>query len=296
MQSGDCIKVLGGFDQPVSSCAFTANGQTIITGSFDKGLSIAEWNLIGERTYTWPTSHRTEDLALSPDERWLIAMDEQQRLHVYNYATREHVYNYQLSARATSLSFSIDSKHVLVNKTDNEALLINIETRDTVQRYIGHTGGNYTIRSDFGGANENFVISGSEGEGTLMLNLTCNLTLTCCRWPSPHLAQDDRVPGSRTRSPQRKLQRGGLESHRPVHVCHWRRRWEDQDVSTNHRQHCPRSLSILTSLSRRWSNADRKRMSASLPVPVPVPSAAKHSNGTTSRSSNGSLVATDLWA
>jgi WD40 repeat protein len=91
-------------------------------------------------------------------------MDEQRNLHVYNFDTREHMYDLMLNARPTSLSISRDSRHMLVNKTDNEALLIDIETRETVQKYTGHTGGQFTIRSGFGGANENFVISGSEGE------------------------------------------------------------------------------------------------------------------------------------
>jgi len=53
-----------------------------------------------------------------------------------------------------------------VNRTDGEAQLIDIATRDTIQKYRGHSGGEYTIRSGFGGANESFVISGSEGETT----------------------------------------------------------------------------------------------------------------------------------
>jgi WD repeat-containing protein 26 len=164
LQSGECVRVLSGFEEPVSSCVWAADGQTFITGSFDRELSICQWDLQGECVHTWTKTHRTEDLSLSRDQRWLVAMDEQHHLHVYNFATREHLYDIALSARATSLSFSRDSRHVLVNKADNEAVLIDIETRDAVQRYTGHSGGSFTIRSDFGGANENFVISGSEGK------------------------------------------------------------------------------------------------------------------------------------
>lgn len=158
------MRVLSGFEEPVSSCVWAADGQTFITGSFDKELSICQWDLQGECVHTWTKTHRTEDLALSRDQRWLVAMDERQHLHVYDFVTREHVYDFALSARATSLSFSRDSTHILVNKADNEAILIDIEARETVQRYTGHSGGKYTIRSNFGGANENFVISGSEGK------------------------------------------------------------------------------------------------------------------------------------
>jgi WD40 repeat protein len=148
----------------VSSCVWAADSQTFVTGSFEKTQSMKLWNLRGDCLHTWVNTHRTEDLALSRDQHWLVAMDEQCNLHIYNFVTREHVYDLALRARAASLSISRDSKYILVNKADNEAVLIDIDARETVQKYTGQIGGTYTIRSDFGGANENFVISGSEGE------------------------------------------------------------------------------------------------------------------------------------
>lgn len=156
--------MIGDFEEPVSSCVWAADGQSFVTASFDKTHSLRLWNLRGDCIYTWPNQHRTEDLALSRDQRWLVAMDEQCTLHVYNLITREHVYDLVLNSRAASLSISRDSKFLLVNKADCEAILIDLETRETVQKFTGQKGGNFTIRSDFGGANENFVISGSEGE------------------------------------------------------------------------------------------------------------------------------------
>ncbi len=164
LQTGECLRVLDGFDEPVSSCVWTSDGQTFITGSFDKNNSICQWNLHGECVAAWPKLHRTEDLALSRDQRWLIAIDERCNLHVYNFATQELVYDLALQVRATSVSISRDSRYLLVHKADREAVLIDIETRETVRRYTGQATGVYTIRADFGGANENFVISGSEGE------------------------------------------------------------------------------------------------------------------------------------
>jgi WD40 repeat protein len=158
------IKVLERFDEPVSSCVWAADSQTFVTGSFDKSRSLCSWNLHGDRIHTWTTSHRTEDIALSPDQRWLAAMDDQRTVHLYNFGNREHVYDLMVNARPSSLSISRDSRYMLVTKTDNEAVLIDIETRDTVVKYSGLVGGEFTIRSGFGGANENFVISGSEGK------------------------------------------------------------------------------------------------------------------------------------
>ncbi|KXX74493.1 WD repeat-containing protein 26 [Madurella mycetomatis] len=161
---GECVRELERFDEPVSSCVWAADGQTFVTGSFDKSRSLCSWNLRGDRIHTWTTSHRTEDVALSPDQHWLAAMDDQRTVHLYNYETREHVYDLTVNARPSSLSISGDSRYMLVTKTDNEAVLIDIETRETMAKYSGLVGGQFTIRSAFGGANENFVISGSEEE------------------------------------------------------------------------------------------------------------------------------------
>src|SRR5699024_11205273 len=61
-----------------------------------------------------------------------------------------------------------DSRHLLVNKQDSEAQLIDLVSRNSVQKFLGHTGGDYLIRSAFGGANESFVVSGSE-DGNILI-------------------------------------------------------------------------------------------------------------------------------
>ncbi|KAL2152510.1 hypothetical protein VTH82DRAFT_5694 [Thermothelomyces myriococcoides] len=166
-ETGECLADLRDFGEPVSSCVWAADGQSFITGSFDKNRSMKMWDLRGNLLYAWENNHRTGDLALSRDQRWLVAMDERCTLHFYDFPTKGHVYDLTLDPRdsvlkASSVSISRDSRHLLVNLTDNEALLIDMETRETVQKYTGQKGGHFTIRSDFGGANENFVISGSE--------------------------------------------------------------------------------------------------------------------------------------
>jgi WD repeat-containing protein 26 len=103
-------------------------------------------------------------MAISPDGRWLVTMSDTSHIRVYNFTTRDFDYELNLNVRLTSVSISQDSRHLLVNQQNNVAQLIDLTRREVVQTYTGHTGGNFLIRSALGGANESFVISGSEGE------------------------------------------------------------------------------------------------------------------------------------
>lgn len=163
-QSGTLIKQLKKLGEPVSSCVWAPDGESFVLGCFDKNNALCTWSARGEELFVWTKKIRVEDLAISPDGRWLVAMDDQHRIHVYDFPTRELRYDLELSCRGTSIRISQDSKYLLVNKQDAVAQLINLATRATVQKYTGHLGGDYTIRGDFGGANESFVISGSEGQ------------------------------------------------------------------------------------------------------------------------------------
>ncbi|KAK4204252.1 WD40-repeat-containing domain protein [Triangularia verruculosa] len=160
--TGELVKQLDKFGEPVSSAVWLPDGQSFITGSFDKPKSLCQWDLSGNLLYTWTRHHRTEDLALSPDGHWLVAMDDQCALHVYNVPRREHDWDVYVESRLTSVSVSQDSRYILVNTVEDEAQLYEIETREMVQKYKGHSGGQVIIRASFGGANENFVVSGSE--------------------------------------------------------------------------------------------------------------------------------------
>ena len=164
-QSGKCITVLQNFTEPVTTAAWTPDGQAFATGSLDKKCSLNLWNLSGEKLHTWSSAnYRIQDLAISPDGQRLVTISVEKQIFVYNLATRDEEYSLRLRTDMTCVSISRDSRHMLVNMADNELQLIDLRSAEIVQRFMGQKQGKYVIRSAFGGADENLVISGSEGK------------------------------------------------------------------------------------------------------------------------------------
>lgn len=148
------------------------DGQSFVVGTLDKNHSLCTYSVHGDEVIEWGKKHRVQDLCGSPDGRWLAAVDDSTTIHVYNAETRELEYEMELKTRPTSVSISSDSRHLLVNKKDGEAQLIDLVTRQSIQKFLGHTGGDCLIRSSFGGANESFVTSGSEDGNILIWHKT----------------------------------------------------------------------------------------------------------------------------
>ncbi|KAM3556118.1 hypothetical protein ARSEF4850_005682 [Beauveria asiatica] len=167
-RSGALIKKLFSFDKPVTGCLWAADSKSFVLGGLSRAHGLCTFSVNGDEIQEWGRDHRVQDLALSPDGRWLVALDDRHTFHVYNAKTREFFYSHELKTRPTSVSISEDSKHMLLNKRDGEAQLIEIETKAYKQKFLGHTGGEFLIRSAFGGANEGFVVSGSE-DGNILI-------------------------------------------------------------------------------------------------------------------------------
>lgn len=159
------LKQLPRFGEPASSCVWAPDGQSFVTGCLDKEQNLCQWNLHGELIYDWGRAHRIQDLAVSPNGHYLVAMGHETFVHVYNFVTRELEYELDMKAVGlSSVSISQNSRYLLVNKSDGEARMIDLDTRETYRTFkSGAKGGNFIIRATYGGANESFVIFGSEG-------------------------------------------------------------------------------------------------------------------------------------
>jgi WD40 repeat protein len=126
-------------------------------------MQLCVWNHSGNRVHAWSGNYRVRDCSITPDGRRLVVLSSEKKIHVYDFRTREEEYSLAVKVDLTCLSITSDSRYMLVNRVDNEIQLLDIETAEVVRKYSGQKQGQCVIRSIFGGANENFVVSGSEG-------------------------------------------------------------------------------------------------------------------------------------
>lgn len=150
------------FNEPVTSCVWAPDGQAIILGTLSTTDGLSQWSLDGELQVRLSKDQRIEDVAISNDGRWLVASAFPSKVLIYNYQARKMEAELDLGVRATSLDVCEQSRYVLANRQDGGAVLIDLVTRETRAMYTGAKGGDYAIRAEFGGANEAYVISGSE--------------------------------------------------------------------------------------------------------------------------------------
>ncbi|KAI9887002.1 MAG: hypothetical protein M1823_001218, partial [Watsoniomyces obsoletus] len=142
--------------------AWAPDGQSFITGSTDRLMQLCQWNLAGTRLHAWSGHFRVRDCSISPDGRRLVAVSQERRIHVYDFRTRAEEYSVAVKVELTCVSISQDSRYMLVNTVQNEIQLLDLETAELLRRFSGQQQGTCIIRSAFGGAHENFVVSGSE--------------------------------------------------------------------------------------------------------------------------------------
>lgn len=106
---------------------------------------------------------RANDLAVSPDGQRLVVATESS-IVVFDFVSYERIAEYQLDdVKLTSVSISQDSRHMLVSMNPDQIKLMEIDSGEVIQRFEAHAQKEFIIRSAFGGADENFVVSGSEG-------------------------------------------------------------------------------------------------------------------------------------
>jgi WD repeat-containing protein 26 len=145
----------------VTVCRWFPDGQTFISASVDKEIIV--WNLAGTIIHQWSLD-RIFDIAITPDGAKMVAICNDRKLHIYNiHEDFRAVGSCQMPHNMTSIVASNDSRYVLINSMAQEVHLWDIEKPQLIRKYVGQTQEKFMIRSCFGGPEQNFVLSGSEG-------------------------------------------------------------------------------------------------------------------------------------
>jgi hypothetical protein len=90
-----------------------------------------------------------------------------------------------------SVAISQNSRYLLINTVDGEPRMVDLDTQETVRTFeTKQPPGSFIIRASYGGANESFVIHGSEGMPNASPQMIPQLTSN--RWLRLYLAQRER--------------------------------------------------------------------------------------------------------
>ncbi|KAI9685033.1 MAG: hypothetical protein M1822_005425 [Bathelium mastoideum] len=164
--TGHCLFELPEFTEPVTTAAWSPDGQSLILGSMGIDMPISIWNMKGERIHKWykDTGHeiRVHDIAITPDGARLFAIVSDDSIFVFDFWNRNQIAHWSMGVRMTCINVSSDGRHVLVNMKDDRVVMLDVDTGAIVQTFPGQKQSTYMIRSCFGGADEGLIASGSE--------------------------------------------------------------------------------------------------------------------------------------
>lgn len=193
--------------RPITSGAWLPDSMSLVTCCHDRDTKLCLWSLNASDAtkpiHTWSGEFRVADVAITPDgqklcelgcpELWilltiLVCNDMDSLLVVYDMETYREDFRMKLSSKITCITPSRDSQAVLVNIAEGEVQMIDIMERYPVRKFKGLSQGRNIIRNCFGGAAENFVLSGSKGKHFRRFMLT---HADFYRWRDLHLAQGE---------------------------------------------------------------------------------------------------------
>ncbi|KAK5119915.1 hypothetical protein LTR85_007241 [Meristemomyces frigidus] len=174
------------FDYPVTTAAWLPDSQSFVVGtqgsrrplglyslrsaSSSSSSSVVRNNEIHSfREPPWDSSlkdngfsFRTADCDISADGTRLVVATITNSIIMFDLRTRFKIAEWAMGDKVTSINFGVGGTQMLVNVNEGGVLALDSSTGDLIMRYDGVKQEQFVIRSCFGGAGENFVLSGSE--------------------------------------------------------------------------------------------------------------------------------------
>jgi WD40 repeat protein len=155
------------FTYPCTTAAWAPSGKHVVIGSQDDKLGCGVWDIDGNQIHNFcddGSKIRSNDLAISPDGQRLVIVSET-LITVFDFESYEKICEWRSEeAKLTSVTISKDSQHMLISMNPDKIKLMEIDNGEVIRDYEGHSQKHFIIRSTFGGADENFIVSGSEGK------------------------------------------------------------------------------------------------------------------------------------
>lgn len=168
VKTGACILCISDFTYPCTTAAWAPDGRHVVIGSQDDKLGCGIWDLSGRQVHNFcedGSKLRANDLAISPNGERLVVVSEHS-IAVFDFVSYKKLCEWHPDSKLTSITISQDSRHMLISMNPDMVELLEIDSADLIQKFEGHQQKQFIIRSAFGGADENFVVSGSEGKTT----------------------------------------------------------------------------------------------------------------------------------
>lgn len=154
-------------DDSLTCCAWSPEGNQFYTGG--KRGQFYQCDLDGNVLETWE-GVRVTGLHCLNGGKTVLATDTHNRVRAYNFD--EFIDNHLIQESYSIMSFSVsdDGRHVLLNLATQGLHLWDVRDRVLVRKYHGPKQEKFTIYSCFGGANKDFLASGSEDHKVYIWN------------------------------------------------------------------------------------------------------------------------------
>ncbi|KAI9228622.1 MAG: WD40-repeat-containing domain protein [Piptocephalis tieghemiana] len=147
-------------NEPVTACAWLPDGKSFVSASLDHYIHL--WSALdGTILHTWQME-RVNDVHISGNGKWMAATTVEKTIHLIDLEKRTDSFTLPEVGMPTGCRLNWKGSLLLVNSYNGPLHLWDLEHRSIVERYSGHLQDKYVIRGGFGGAQENFIVSGSE--------------------------------------------------------------------------------------------------------------------------------------
>lgn len=196
---GRRVQTLDSFSHPVSSAVWLPDGRSFIVGSQDAERSLDLYTL-GESqpaySFTRPSQNiRIRDCAVSADGFRLAVITTEKHVLIYDLksSSRSQLADFTMDEQLTCIDLSPDGSQLLLSMNNSQLRLVDSVTGNFLQHYQGMKQTQYVVRASFGGADQGFVISGSEDShiyihrrhsGALVAAIPAHspVTINCVAW------------------------------------------------------------------------------------------------------------------